>query len=66
MKIMTIPTVALIILINCSGKDCLEYLIMLKTPSMTSQRPKPIRTAKKTFNHTPLFLLEAFRSSECL
>ena len=49
--IIIIPTVALIALISCSGKLCLEYLIMLKNPSIISQRPKPIKTIERAFNN---------------
>jgi len=52
MMIMAIPTVTLIILMNCSGKVCLGYLTMLITPSIMSQTPNPIRTAERAFNQT--------------
>jgi hypothetical protein len=52
--IIIIPIIALIALISCSGKLCLEYLIMLKTPSMISQKPKPIRTIERAFNNLHL------------
>jgi hypothetical protein len=59
--IIMIPTVALIALTSCSGKLCLDYLIMLKTPSMISQRPKPTRTTESAFNNLsspqPIFVL---------
>ena len=43
------PTVALITLINCSGKLCSGYLTMLKTPSITSHIPRTIRSTEITF-----------------
>jgi hypothetical protein len=62
MIIMT-PTVVLIALTSCSGKLCLEYLIMLKIPSIISQRPKPTRTTEIAFNNfsssQPIFVLQS-------
>ncbi len=52
--IIMIPTFVLIALISCSGKLCFEYLIMLKTPSMISQKPKPTRTIEIAFNNLHL------------
>jgi hypothetical protein len=58
--IIIIPTIVLIDLTSCSGKLCLEYLIMLKTPSIISQRPKQTRTIERAFNLSssqPIFVL---------
>ena len=47
--IIIVPTDALITLIRCSGKLCFGYLTMLKTPSRTSQKPKPTKTDERAF-----------------
>ena len=57
--IIMVPTDALITLIRCSGKLCFGYLTMLKTPSRTSQKPKPTKTDERDSNN--LHLLKPFR-----
>ena len=48
-KTIITPAAALIPLISSSGKVCLEYLIMLRIPSMISHVPKPTSISERTF-----------------